>query len=85
MTDIKAVISRALSLIFGRWDVVQSGVATASFISQILKKEWEEQVGISIERHSRTGKERAFIHHLDGRKQKTSIDVVRAILPGAKP
>lgn len=85
MAEIKTMIARAFSLIFGRWEVIQSGAATASYISPILKKEWVEQVGVSIERHSRTGEERAFIHRLDGQKQKTSIDVVRATLPRSTP
>lgn len=70
-----------LSKLFGEWVVIQSGPAVAECESAILSKEWKEQVFVTVERHSRTNKERAFIHRIDGRKQATSVYIVRASMP----
>lgn len=69
---------KILSLLFGEWVTIQEGIGKVGYIS-FTGREWEEQVGVTIERHTRTNKERAFIHRLDGRKQKTSLEVAKSL------
>lgn len=71
-----------LSTLFGRWEVILNGSAKATFQSA-FRPDWEESVGITVERHSRTKNERAFIHRIDGSKSKTSVIVAKRLFQGA--
>ncbi len=71
-----------ISWLLGKWEVTQQATATVAYTSPLLRRSWNEQVGITIERHTRTNEERAFIHGLDGSKTKTSLAVVKAAIHG---
>lgn len=60
------------------WDVALKEPAMVGFYSAMFSKSWDESVVITIERHSRTGKERAFMHRINGAKKKASVEVVRS-------
>lgn len=74
-----------LSMLFGKWELIHSGTAQVEYSSLLPMKDWTEQVFITVERHSRTKKERAFIHRLDGQKQPTSVGLVMAALAKVAP
>lgn len=71
-----------LKRLFGQWDVVLTAKCTGIFGSAILGKSWGEDVVVIIERHSKSGEERAFIHRLDGQKSKISPYLARGVAGG---
>lgn len=76
---------RILAKLFGKWEVVSRIAGTAGYISPLLGREWSETVVFTIERHTRTQKERAFVHRPDGTKQATSLLIVQGLLPKVAP
>jgi len=70
-----------MSFLFGEWEVVREVPGRVQYKSSLLRNAWEEDVVVTIERHTRTNKERSFIHRLDGSKTPTSLAVVKSLLP----
>ena len=69
-----------ISWLFGSWKLTCVGTATVVYQSPLAGKTWDEQVGVTIERHTRTNKERAFLHKIDGTKCKTSVELVQCLI-----
>lgn len=74
-----------LPKIFGKWEVVQEAVGEAGYSSFLFGRQWREDVVVTIERNSKTQKERAFIARLTGEKQPISLAIAKSLLPKVKP
>lgn len=66
-----------ISFLFGEWVVIHESRWKAQYVSALFCREWEEDIAITIERHTRTHKDRAFIHRINGTKQKTSLVIAK--------
>lgn len=69
-----------IAKLFGKWELVQEAVGTAEY-GGLLFKQWNEDVVVTVERNSKTQKERAFITRLTGKKQPISLAIAKSILP----
>lgn len=70
------------SMLFGEWEQTHAVFAEAEFSSLLMRKKWTEQTYVTVERHSRTKKERAYILRLNGQKQPTSVGLVKSLIAG---
>lgn len=74
-----------ITKLFGKWQVVQEAVGEAGYSSPIFGRQWREDVVVTVERNSKTQKERAFIARLTGEKQPISLAIAKSILPKVSP
>lgn len=70
-----------ITKLFGKWEVVQEAVGTAEYGSLLFSRQWSEDVVVTVERNSKTQKERAFMTRLTRGKQPISLAIAKSILP----
>lgn len=70
-----------LAKLFGKWEVVQEVVGEAGYSSPLFNRRWREDVVITVERNSKTKKERAFFSRLNGDKQQIPMALAKSLLP----
>jgi len=71
--------------LFGKWEVVQEVVGDAGYSSPLFNRRWHEDIVITVERNSKTKKERAFFTRLNGEKQSLPLALAKSLLPKVKP
>lgn len=74
-----------LTKLFGKWEVVQEVVGEAGYGSLLFGRQWREDVVVTVERNSKTKKERAFIARFTGEKQPIALPIAKRLLSKVAP
>jgi hypothetical protein len=65
-----------LHKLLGKWEEESQSVGTVTYGS-IFCKDLEESVLLVLEKHTRTGKKRAYIKDIHGNKTKIDVDYLK--------
>ena len=67
-----------LHKILGKWEKESQNAGTVTYGS-IFCKDWEESVIFVVEKHTKSGKKRAYIKDINGNKTKIDVDYLKGM------
>lgn len=68
---------RLLHKILGKWEKESQNVGTVTYGQGSSVKTWEESRILVVEKHTKSGKKRAYIKDIHGNKTKIDVDYLK--------